>query len=101
MAGCFSKSHLGGLNESFHVFSTQSGESMRGDTFHNYMVFHGLKGKRRISGVFRCVRQERISIRGSVRRSVGPSVRPSVRMSVTQVQKPRFLAVFSHGEILY
>ena len=43
--------------------------------------------------VFRCVRQERISIRGSVR--------PSVRMSVTQVQKPRFSIVFGHCEILY
>ena len=32
--------------------------------------------------VFRCVRQERISIRGFVRRSVGPSVRPSVGPSV-------------------
>ena len=32
--------------------------------------------------VFRCDRQERISIRGSVRPSVRPSVGPSVRMSV-------------------
>ena len=35
----------------------------------------------------------RISIRGSVR--------PSVRWSITPVQKPRFLAVFGHKEILY
>ena len=37
--------------------------------------------------------------------SVGPSVRrsvrPSVCPSVTQVQKPRFLTVFGHGEVLY
>ena len=34
--------------------------------------------------------------------SVGPSVRPSVRLSVTTpVQKPRFSAVFGHGDILH
>ena len=47
----------------------------------------------------------RISIIGWVRPSVGPSVRPSVRPSVgpsvTPVQKPRFSAVFGHGEILH
>ena len=37
--------------------------------------------------LFRCVRQERISIRGFVRRSVGPSVRPSVRPSVCPLRK--------------
>ena len=43
----------------------------------------------------------RISIRGFVRPSVRPSVGPSVRPSVTPVQKPRFSAVFGHGEILH
>ena len=55
--------------------------------------------------IFKCVRQERISTRGSVRpsvrRSVRRSVRPSVRPSVTPVRKPRFSAVFSHGDILH
>ena len=55
--------------------------------------------------VFRCVRQERISLRGSVRPSVSPSVSTSVsqsvRPSVTPVQKPRFSAVFGQGEIPY
>ena len=46
--------------------------------------------------VFRCVRQERISIRGSVR----PSIRPSARPSVTPVQKPHFSDVLGHGEVL-
>ena len=48
------------------------------------------------SQLFRCVRQERISIRGSVRPSVSPSVCPSV----TPVQKWRFPDVFGHDEIL-
>ena len=47
----------------------------------------------KVSSILRCVRQERISIRGSVGPSVGPSVTP--------VRKPRFLAVFSHGDILH
>ena len=42
--------------------------------------------------LFRCVRQERISMRGSVRRSVGPLVRQSVCLSVTPVQKSCFSA---------
>ena len=41
------------------------------------------------------------SVRRSVGPSVCPSVRPSVRRSVTPVQKPRFSAVFGHGEILH
>ena len=46
--------------------------------------------------LFRCVRQERISIWGSVRPSVRRSVRWSVRRSVT-----RFSAVFGRGDILH
>ena len=54
-------------------------------------------GKKTAHGIFRCVRQERISLRGSVR----PSVRRSVGPSVTPVNKPRFSAVFGHDEILH
>ena len=46
-----------------------------------------------LAAVFRCVRQERISIRGSVPPSVrpsgSPSVRPSVRMSVRYACKKK------------
>ena len=45
----------------------------------------------------RCVRQERISLKGSVRWSV----RPSVCMSVTPVPKPRFYIVSSDFVSLY
>ena len=45
--------------------------------------------QRNLECIFRCVRQERISKRGSV------------RPSVTPVQKPRFSAVFGHSEILH
>ena len=41
-----------------------------------------------MSYVFRCIRQERISIRGSVRPSDDPLVRRWVRLSITPVQKP-------------
>ena len=41
-----------------------------------------MKKKPKETIVFRCVRQERISIRGCVRPSVRPSVRRSVRRSV-------------------
>ena len=59
--------------------------------------------------VFRCVLAslyEGVTVRPSVgplvRWYVGPSVRPSVRLSVTTpVQKPRFSAVFGHGDILH
>ena len=47
--------------------------------------------------VFRCARQECISITGSVCRLV----RPSLCLYVTQVLRPRFLAVFGHNKILY
>ena len=43
--------------------------------------------------VLRCVRQQRITLRGSVRRSGRPSITP--------VRKPRFSADLGHGEILY
>ena len=48
--------------------------------------------------IVRCVRQERISIRGSFRRSVRPSVGPSVRYACA---KNAFLGCFGHGEILH
>ena len=67
-----------------------------------YLAFYGilvlLLLAKCLINIFRCVRQERISIRGSVRASVRPSIRPSVRRSVgpsvTPVQKPRFSAYF-------
>ena len=61
---------------------------------HNYFHVHLNFFHAKIN-IFRCVRQERISI------TEGLSVRGSVGMSVTPVQKPRFLAVFGHGEILH
>ena len=71
---------------------SQSHELVFGRTYCN-----NHRNKFTIDPFLRCVRQERISIRGSV----CPSVDPSVGPSVTPVQKTRFWAVFGHGEILH
>ena len=52
----------------------------------------------KLRAVFRCVCQERISIRGCVRPSVRPSVGPYVRYASAMTA---LSAVFGQGEILY
>ena len=88
---------VGWLNRHKFGLSAQTGRTRRLSSFLYISYFPAFIS---YTYVFRCVRQERISIRGCVRPSVRPSVRRSIR-PLRLCKKPRFSAVFGHGEILH